>query len=236
MTLGAGPLVWLFNKVTPYYHFYPDRPGSPIFSIWYNIWYCIGALLFQGNTTDTFAFDCLLFYTLEPNRPKRNAYRSERSNGSRFLLAIRYRSIDSLFGKLGRLFDLPHLHESNQHSARSAWQQRFYQLGYSSRRSTRRFSEGQLFKYKRSWHLANGPWTHRSVVKTCHFQTSEDPKLRGIYEGAILHDKADDSLLSMIRDQQHVYIEWKTNLQWLMKQDFLKTNSCDFSLGLSVFS
>lgn len=49
MTLGAGPLIWLFNKVTPYYRFYPDRPGTPIFSIWYNIWYCIGAILFQGK-------------------------------------------------------------------------------------------------------------------------------------------------------------------------------------------
>jgi fumarate reductase subunit C len=49
MTIGAGPLIWAFNKITPFYDFYPDRPGSPIFSIWYNIWYCIGALLFQGN-------------------------------------------------------------------------------------------------------------------------------------------------------------------------------------------
>ena len=57
---------------------------------------------------------------------------------------------------------------------------------------------------------------------------------RELYEGAILHDKADDVLLDMIRDQQHVYIEWKTNLQWLMKQDFVKTNSCDFSLGTFI--
>ena len=48
MTLGAGPLIWFFNRITPYYQFYPDRPGSPIFSIWYNIWYCIGALFYQG--------------------------------------------------------------------------------------------------------------------------------------------------------------------------------------------
>ncbi len=57
---------------------------------------------------------------------------------------------------------------------------------------------------------------------------------RELYEGAILHDTADDVLLDMIRNQQHVYIEWKTNLQWLMKQDFMKTNSCDFSLGTPV--
>ena len=36
----------------------------------------------------------------------------------------------------------------------------------------------------------------------------------------------------MIREQNHVYIEWKSNLQWLMKEDFRKTNTCDYSLGL----
>jgi len=35
----------------------------------------------------------------------------------------------------------------------------------------------------------------------------------------------------MVREQNHVYIEWKTNLQWLMKEDFRKTNACDYSLG-----
>ena len=62
-------------------------------------------------------------------------------------------------------------------------------------------------------------------------QTSEDSKYRSLYEGAILHEKADETLLEMIRTQNHVYIEWKTNLQFLMKKDFHKTNSCDFSLG-----
>ena len=49
MTLGAGPLIWLFNNITPYYKFHPDREGSPIFSLYYNVWYCIGALLYQGR-------------------------------------------------------------------------------------------------------------------------------------------------------------------------------------------
>lgn len=65
-------------------------------------------------------------------------------------------------------------------------------------------------------------------------QTSDLPKYRQLYEGAILHDRADETLLDMIRTQNHVYIEWKTNLQWLMKQDFIKTNSCDFSLGTKI--
>lgn len=67
-----------------------------------------------------------------------------------------------------------------------------------------------------------------------YYKTSDEKMYRELYEGAILHDTADDVLLDMIRNQQHVYIEWKTNLQWLMKQDFMKTNSCDFSLGTSV--
>lgn len=71
-----------------------------------------------------------------------------------------------------------------------------------------------------------------NIVNVKHIpKTSDDPKYRAIFEGAILHDQADDKLLDMIRSKNHVYIEWKTNLQWLMKQDFLKTNSCDLSLG-----
>ena len=66
-------------------------------------------------------------------------------------------------------------------------------------------------------------------------KASTDPKYRDIYAGAILHDKVDDNMMEMIRSQQHYYIEWKTNLQWIMKQDFLKTNSCDFSLGTEEF-
>ena len=49
MTLGAGPLIWIFNNITPYYRFHPDREGSPIFTLYYNVWYCIGALLYQGT-------------------------------------------------------------------------------------------------------------------------------------------------------------------------------------------
>lgn len=53
----AGPLIWLFNKITPYYNFFPERDGSPIFSIPYNIWYCCGAMLFQGITSNLFIKD-----------------------------------------------------------------------------------------------------------------------------------------------------------------------------------
>lgn len=66
-------------------------------------------------------------------------------------------------------------------------------------------------------------------------QNSDDKTYRAIYEGAILHDKSDEKLLEMIRNNQHYYIEWKTNLLFLMKQDYLKSNSCDFSLATEEF-
>ena len=72
------------------------------------------------------------------------------------------------------------------------------------------------------------------MVTKNSLQASDEPKLREIYEGSIFHEKVDENLLDMIRNQNHVYIEWKTNLQWVMKKDFLKKNSCDFSLGWSM--
>ncbi len=57
---------------------------------------------------------------------------------------------------------------------------------------------------------------------------------RAIYEGAIFHDQADENLLAKIRDHHHYYIEWKTNLLFIMKRNFLQSNACDYSLGRKV--
>ncbi len=48
MVFAAGPLLWAFNRITPYYYFHPDREGSPIFGFGYCFWYCCGAMFYQG--------------------------------------------------------------------------------------------------------------------------------------------------------------------------------------------
>jgi hypothetical protein len=238
MMLAAGPLLWIFNKVTPYYYFYPDREGSPVFSFWYCLWYCCGAMLYQGtlhwskSASVEAASICkasiLISFRPLPSIPerrtKRNAQSSERSSGRRRLLALRYRDPDGLFGQSGRLSDFPELQQSHQHAARFARQQELAQLGNFERIGHRRLSQGSCASFPLSV-------TFDLYAPVAPCQTSEDPKYRSLYEGSIFADQSDDTLLEKIRDHNHYYIEWKTNLLFLMKSDYLKTNTCDFSLG-----
>ena len=63
----------------------------------------------------------------------------------------------------------------------------------------------------------------------------EYPKYKALFEGATVHEEQDAKLVSRVRSGSHIFIEWKLNLLKLMKQEFLSTNSCDFSLGESCF-
>lgn len=38
-----------------------------------------------------------------------------------------------------------------------------------------------------------------------------------------------------MRSERHVYIDWKSNLQRIMRREFLATDACDFALGAEEF-
>lgn len=50
-------------------------------------------------------------------------------------------------------------------------------------------------------------------------------------DSTMLHDQATDEVIEMVRHGQHVYIDWKTNLQHIMKRQYLQNDRCDFSLS-----
>ena len=160
------------------------------------------------------------------SRSKRNADVSQWTYSRWCFLALRYCGINSLLWQSCCLPHFPELLESNQYHSRFAEQQKLTQLGHSARLCFRRLPQGTIQKLTSDLYFEL--WLTGDYAPN---QTSEDSLYRSLYEGAILHEKADDTLLEMIRTQNHVYIEWKTNLQFLMKQDFHRTNSCDFSLG-----
>ncbi|KAF0314387.1 Ionotropic receptor 93a [Amphibalanus amphitrite] len=69
-----------------------------------------------------------------------------------------------------------------------------------------------------------------------YFRESTEPKFRKIFEGAKIHkEDTDGDILSMVRYEQHIYIEWKTNLLFLMKEEFRRTDRCFYSLGKENF-
>lgn len=62
----------------------------------------------------------------------------------------------------------------------------------------------------------------------------DEPKLKQLYDKAELHTGVSVSLMDRVRSGKHVYIHRKTNLLFLLKREFQRTNSCDFSLGTSI--
>lgn len=65
-----------------------------------------------------------------------------------------------------------------------------------------------------------------------HLQTNEDLKYRDLYSRAEKHLAANPSVLARVRKGEHVFIDWRTNLQFLTKRDFVQTGRCDFTLGI----
>ncbi|XP_042864338.1 ionotropic receptor 93a-like [Penaeus japonicus] len=53
---------------------------------------------------------------------------------------------------------------------------------------------------------------------------------------AEVHDaKSSQALYDRVRSSPHAFLEWKTNLLFIMKDEFRATDSCDFSLGKEEF-
>lgn len=80
-----------------------------------------------------------------------------------------------------------------------------------------------------TWSIPNASSLHELLM-----DLEEDTKLKQLYDGAELDVGVSDELMNRIRSGKHVYINHKTNLLFVMKKEFQKTNSCDFSLGYKV--
>lgn len=55
--------------------------------------------------------------------------------------------------------------------------------------------------------------------------------LQEVYDRAKIHQSMTPEVIEAVRSGRHAYIQSKTRLLYLMKNQFLTTNTCDFSLG-----
>ncbi|XP_063220917.1 ionotropic receptor 93a-like isoform X3 [Bacillus rossius redtenbacheri] len=62
-------------------------------------------------------------------------------------------------------------------------------------------------------------------------ESSDDPRMQALFAGAEKHRDQGERLIRAVRLSRHVYLEWKINLVYLMKRQYVSTNSCDFVLG-----
>ena len=60
---------------------------------------------------------------------------------------------------------------------------------------------------------------------------NDDPKMKELYDRAELHAGVTEKLMSRVRQGEHIYMNRKTNILFLLKREFQRTNSCDYSLG-----
>ena len=74
------------------------------------------------------------------------------------------------------------------------------------------------------------------LFKICPKQNSSEEKHEEIIEKAERHvDLLNEELYDKIKNDGHALIEWKTTLDIIMKEQYNKTKTCDYSLGLEDF-
>lgn len=56
-----------------------------------------------------------------------------------------------------------------------------------------------------------------------------------MFEKAQLYDEETNEMIEAVREGKHVHIDWKTNLQYIMKREFLEYDRCDFILVAEEF-
>lgn len=55
--------------------------------------------------------------------------------------------------------------------------------------------------------------------------------IKELVKNAERHRELSESIIERVRTGKHAFIHRRTNLMYLMKNDFLQTNRCDFVMG-----
>lgn len=52
-----------------------------------------------------------------------------------------------------------------------------------------------------------------------------------VHEGATYVADENDDIIEEVRQSKNVYIDWRSNLQYIMRREYLRTDTCDFALS-----
>jgi len=58
--------------------------------------------------------------------------------------------------------------------------------------------------------------------------------VKELIKNAEHHDELSHPIIERVRSGKHAFIHRRTNLMYIMKNDFLKTNRCDFAIGKPI--
>jgi len=60
---------------------------------------------------------------------------------------------------------------------------------------------------------------------------SDDTMIKELIKNSDHHKELSKSIVERVRSGKHAFIHRRTNLMYIMKNDFLQTNRCDFAIG-----
>uniref|UniRef100_A0A182MEF6 Ionotropic glutamate receptor C-terminal domain-containing protein n=1 Tax=Anopheles culicifacies TaxID=139723 RepID=A0A182MEF6_9DIPT len=80
-----------------------------------------------------------------------------------------------------------------------------------------------------TWSIRRGTFLEEILMD------STEPKYVQLYKGSQIITELTDDLVERIEAGKHVHIDWRNNLRYLMKRQFLRTDRCDFALSTDEF-
>lgn len=82
---------------------------------------------------------------------------------------------------------------------------------------------------KLQWGMRGGTYLEEFIKNT------DVEKYQILNEAAIFYHDENEDIIEDVRAGKHVYIDWRSNLQYIQRREFLKTDSCDFTLSSEEF-
>lgn len=66
-------------------------------------------------------------------------------------------------------------------------------------------------------------------------EVTDVPKYTQLHKEAEFYNEENEEIADRVRQGKHVYIDWKSNLQYIMRREHLKTETCDFQMSYDEF-
>lgn len=79
------------------------------------------------------------------------------------------------------------------------------------------------------WGMRGGTYLEDFIKDT------DSEKYQLLYQGAKFYPDENDEVIEKVRNGKHVYIDWRSNLLYIMRREHLKTETCDFALSTEEF-
>lgn len=74
-----------------------------------------------------------------------------------------------------------------------------------------------------------------TYLEDCIRNVQDAPKYTALYKSATLYAEENEQIADEVRKGTHAYIDWRSNLQYIMRREHLKTETCDFALSSDEF-